>query len=101
MAPVGQVFVPQFPDAQLTSHEHDDEHSIDPHDIAAMQPTVHFSSLHITVPHAFATGQVTLHLKPLGHVIVPLPVPVMLHVCVPVPEHEVHCMGHAAPLPTQ
>ena len=67
-----------------------------------MQLTVHASVVHWMVPQALATGHVTLHLKPAGHAIVPLPVPVMLQVCVPVPVHDVHCLGQGRPpLPTQ
>ncbi len=102
----GQVFVPQSPVVQITSHEQALAQLIDPHAFVPVQVTVHAVPPvpHVMLPHAPSPVQMISHAMPLGQATV-LPVPPVtsiMHVggCVP-RSHEVQVVGHVAPASTQ
>lgn len=65
-----------------------------PHAPVAVHDTVHDSAdVQVTLPHAFCVPQVIPQCQPAGHVMLPLPAPVALHVC----DAKSHCgqmLGH-------
>ncbi len=92
MRPVGHVFVPQSPLAQLTWHAHELAQSIVPHAAAPWHVTMHARGPQMMSPHAPAPLQLITHSNPGGQVMsLPPDVTRMLH-CVPV--HELQGIGH-------
>jgi hypothetical protein len=105
-APPMQLSV-QLPDVQLTlphaltpvhvTSQFFVAHEMPRHALLAAQLTLQLWPVpQLIGPHALALGHVISQLKPAGHAIAPLPVPVMVHLLVAKSQPPLHVVGHTA-----
>lgn len=72
-------------------------HETEAHASVARQRTLQLAPApQLTAPHAFALVHEMSQFQPAGHMTLPLPVPVIVHVVVPKSQPPVHAVGHTA-----